>query len=323
MAIGIIISLSCFCFLFLDFLYKRTNAYRNRDIYIRKYLRGVPKRIKIANFGSTYSEFAFNNYDELGLVGFNFALPCHGLEMDYVILRRYSSYLAPGCVVVFCVAAFVMLYRYDMRPDAFHYYKILDKDEIPDYNPIDKFSSKWPLFPFHVRRIFRIIKDVPFQEDIVGEGRSYSRSQGEKAMRKLVDVWKKMFLLSDLSDTQFSDANKRNIEFNSKLLEEMVVYCKKSGWIPVIVIPPFSEVLNAYFSKGFIQVISGRMLEHIKKEHEVPVFDYRLIPDFQKNLSLFTDGGFLLSKKGSYLFMEGFLHDLAEYKKGIRYDKYN
>lgn len=94
----------------LNILYRHTESYRNRNVTKRRFLDGVPNNLKVANFGSNYMMYAFDNYRELNISGFNFSMPAQSLEIDEALLHQYSPHFSKGCIVIFGVAACVPFY---------------------------------------------------------------------------------------------------------------------------------------------------------------------------------------------------------------------
>ena len=87
-------------YMVVNILYKRTNHYRNPDRDLENYRQGVPCGIRLANFGTTNSFYAFCAHNTLGVKSFNFALNCESVEFDVDILKHYAVHLTKGCVVI-------------------------------------------------------------------------------------------------------------------------------------------------------------------------------------------------------------------------------
>lgn len=58
-------------YMVVNILYKRTNHYRNPDRDLENYRQGVPCGIRLANFGTTNSFYAFCAHNTLGVKSFN------------------------------------------------------------------------------------------------------------------------------------------------------------------------------------------------------------------------------------------------------------
>ena len=296
---------------FLNQLYMKTNEYKNTQLDIQKYINGVPNDLKFVTFGSTYAKYAFDTYDDFGMRGFNFALQSESLEMDERILHQYVSNIKPNGIVVIVVAACLLLYK--GQNDNLLYYKILSKENIPQYKVGKKMKSKYPLF-FHPKKIKKIIKDSKKMDSV------YDRypdmldvNNSQKEMDNLVNVWKKLFGLSDLRKPNLSQENKVVLSSNCEILKRMLSYCSEKGLRTVVVIPPFSIKLNQYFSDEFKEKIISDNIKKITDAINSPFLDYQDDEMFRDVPELFCDGGFRLNHYGSQLFVKRLAFDLKSY----------
>lgn len=297
--------------MFLNQLYMKTNEYKNTQLDIQKYIDGVPYDLKFVNFGSTYAKYAFDTYDDLYMSGFNFALQSESLEMDERILHQYVNHIKPNGIVVIVVAACLLLFK--GQNDNLLYYKILSKENIPQYKFGRKMKSKYPLF-FYPKKIKKIIKDSKKMYSIYDKYSAMldvNNSQNE--MDNLVNVWKKLFGLSDLRKPNLSQENKEVLSSNCEILKRMLSYCSEKELRPVVVIPPFSMQLNQYFSDEFKEKIISDNIKKITDEINSPFLDYQDDEMFQDAPELFCDGGFRLNHYGSQLFVKRLAFDLKSY----------
>lgn len=99
-------------YVILNILYRHSESYKNRNVTKRRFFDGVPNNLKVVNFGSNYMMYAFDNYRELNVSGFNFSMPAQSLEIDEALLYQYFSHFSKGCIVIFGVAACVPFYGY-------------------------------------------------------------------------------------------------------------------------------------------------------------------------------------------------------------------
>lgn len=299
-----------------NFLYKRTNDYKNRLLTIHDYLEGVPCNLQMATFGSTYSKFAFNNYKELGLNGFNFSIDAEALLSDKRLLEQYAHHLAPGCIVVFCLAACISCCKEEETVvlNQWNYYSLLADNRLPEVlkgSLRKRLDYLLPLRLKNIKLLWRVIHDKRRLHDVTEKwGDYYTPEQAALNMKVLTGCWTKMFKLNDLKEVNLSDENKCRIEGNIQNLKEMADFCKERGWRPVVVIPPMSRLLNGYFSKGFLDATLRRVTDEVCKETDMKVYDYMNAETFQDDISLFVDGGFRMSKYGSLKFMRRFIADL-------------
>lgn len=314
MIVVIVVILIVICiivFFLLNSLYKSSVAYRNANIANAKYKEGISDKLKFVNFGSTYAMYAFNSYDELRLNAFNFSLDAQSLEIDERLLRKYASYIASDATVVFCLAACVTYYRYSMVTDKSKYYVFMGRKEIPDYSLIKAIRC---YFPLTVDRLKSMIVTFIKGNEIRTIYSSYKSFPTHEAMinnmRGMADGWIKLFRLNDLKRKDDNPVNEENKRFNTQLLRSMFDFCLSKGWNPVVVIPPFSDILNQHFGEEFISNSLYEMISQASKGLQVEVLDYRLHQDFQHDYSSYLDGGFRLNKKGSIKFVKKLINDL-------------
>lgn len=307
----IIVIVTLFGSMFLNYQYMKTNEYNNTQLDVRKYIEGVPYDLKFVSFGSTYAKYAFDTYDDLCMSGFNFALQSESLEMDERILHQYIDHIMPNGIVVVVVAACLLLFK--GQGDSLQYYKILSKENIPQYKLSRKIKSQYPLL-VHPKKIKNIIKDSIIKDSIYDNYPGLlDANDSRKEMDNLVNVWKELFDLSDLRKTDLTQDNKVVISSNCEILKRMLNYCSQKGLRPIVVIPPFSRRLNQYFSDEFKEKIISDYIVKITDEMNIPFLNYQDNELFQDVPELFCDGGFRLNRCGSQLFVRRLALDLKSY----------
>ena len=111
MIILIIILSLIACAFFLNALYKRTNAYQNQFIDVRKFFTkgGVGNNLEIINLGSNHPKFGFD-YTGVDVRGENWGIGPETFEYDFAVLRKNVSYLASGADVVIPVCLLNFFY---------------------------------------------------------------------------------------------------------------------------------------------------------------------------------------------------------------------
>lgn len=303
-----LIIVSC---LIVDYLFRKTNAYKNSLLVARKFMDGVPEHIKFANFGSTYTMYAFNSYRELELDGFSFAMDAQSLEIDNVLLHKYANHIEENATVVFGLAACVSLYRFKMVVNKERYFNFLKSSELPSYSLSDA-CYRYFLRIFGMKqKIKRIIKDNDVLNDVAEIYPPICLKREKKRnMEGMANGWIRLFRLEDLKSPNINSENIYNLEFNANLLTNMVEFCIERKWKPVFVITPFSAELNQYFGEKFVQAVLYKLMEPAREKYNVPVFDYRTHESFQKDDASYIDGGFRMSKYGSKKFMKLLFRDM-------------
>jgi hypothetical protein len=294
-------------------LYKRTNYYKNGRLQFTDLLNSGRCSLRIVNIGSTYSQYAFDTLKEVIESSANFALENEPLYYDNILLRKNAGRLAPHAIVVVVVAPCLLLYRY---PDAIgqaKYYALLSKDEIHGYGVLPALSEKIPAL-FAKKNLARIIKRFD-QEPATSIYDTIKAPASEDKINTVVDAmattWCRIFALPNLKDTDFSQNQLSDMKSVRNVLREIITFCSDSELRPVIVIPPFSAELNAHFSSDFLEKVLHKGLWEANSVN-APVFDYQHDDVFQTDKSLFADGFFRLSKRGSRIFVKKFLKDLND-----------
>ena len=314
--IGVLVIIAIMFFLFISFLYKKTNDYRNARIDIKTFDQKMSTKFGIVNLGSTYSKYAFGASSELNLKWGDFSLQAQSLEMDYRILKKYIDNIETDGVVLIVVAACLMLYKEAGTNPL--YYDILDKNENAEYSLKQKLISRFPLIK-NPKRAVAIFKDkAPYDNVYDNYPDVLNEEQSQAELLHLVNVWKQLFGLKDMKSVEVPLEIKKNIEHNQELLDQIIALCLEHNVRPVVVVPPFSERLNSFFSPEFKrEIVEQKILECIG-DRAIPFFNYQDDPYFQSRPELFTDGGFKLNERGSKIFIQKFLGDLA--KQGYRLD---
>lgn len=314
LSIAIFIFLLFFC---LNLLYKRTNFYKNYNIALADYDSNMPDNIKLAVFGSTYAKFAFNSIRELNLNAMNFALDAECLECDQEILEQYSKRLEPGCIVIITLGACAACSKEDeivcINPR--YYYHLLDNKRIPSSILTIKNIIKYH-FPlvFQPKCVKYIIFDCKeFKNFTDSYPYECDKEKRKWAMQSLVDVWLKMFKLKNLQDYNLSEEIKKRVNVNIEVLNRLVHTTISRGYRPVLVVTPMSGFLNSFYSDQFIDKTLIRLCRSVQLDYNIPFLDYRTHEDFQFDETMFLDGGFRMSSKGSIHFIKMVFRDLREY----------
>lgn len=307
----VILTIGIIAYALLNSIYRKSIAYKNANVAIQKYHKDIPENLQLVNLGSTYSMYAFNCYDELRLNAFNFAIDAQSLEMDERLLKRYSSHIASGATIIFGLAACVTFYRYSMTLNKTRYYGFLNKKDIPSFSLLCALRHYFPLSLGCMKALLgTIIRHNEEKGLYSGYPPVLSREAIELNMRAMANGWIKMFHLTDLKQRNTNMDNEHNKDFNTSLLRSMFEFCLSKGWKPIVVITPFSDILNKYFGDEFINTSLGDMVNKATDRLQVDVLDYRVHPAFQQDYTSFLDGGFRLNKKGSIKFVKLVLNDL-------------
>lgn len=297
------------CALFLNALYKRTNSYRNQFIDVRKFSikRGDGDNLQIVNLGSNHPKFGFD-YSGLNVRGENWAVGPETFEYDFAVLRKNTSHLASGAIVVIpvCLLNF-FLYRQKKRGIHVKYYSFLPPEDIVGYSIFDKWSNySFPLL-FHPMRLHSLIRDTKKDNRLsLDTNLCKTEADLDKNADYWIDIWNKEFNIK-LPKPVLSAENKSNIQKNIQLLKEMIEYCLSKGLKPVIAILPVTNFLYSRFTPEFVE---KHILAYITEANEAkaPVVNY-LTDDRFTDSSLYINS-FFFNTKGRKKFTKQFIEDL-------------
>lgn len=309
MIILIIILFLIVCAFLLNALYKRTNAYRNQFVDVRKFSEkgGVGNNLEIINLGSNHPKFGFD-YTGLDVKGENWAVGPQTLEYDFSILRNNISHLASGAVVVIPICLLKMLlFRQEGRTVHTKYYSFLPPEDIVGYSKFEKFHRyDFPLL-FHPRNMCSLIRDIKKDERLLLDENPLKTEEAlNKDADHWIDIWNKEFDIKLPSPTLSAD-NKSDIQKNIQILKEMIEYCLSKGLKPVIAILPVTENLYSRFTPEFIE---RHILAYIAEANEVkvPIKNY-LTDERFTDPSLYINS-FFFNTNGRKMFTKQFIEDL-------------
>jgi hypothetical protein len=294
-------------FFILNILYRKTNSHKNATINIQKYLDGVPNGLSVVNLGSTFAWYNIN-YNYFPVKGFNFALIPQSLGYDFKILKQYHGHINEHGVVLICLCSFVFLVdSYQDDNSNMKYYYFLNCEYINNYNPRKHtIYKKFPLFrnPLLVKRI---IRDEPLRvkDSMLVNTEEYL----SVTARNRITNWCKEFGFQDMYAYKSSEKINSITGKTVNRLCEMIDYCIKNSFSPVIVIAPVYKQYSGLLSD---EMLKNCLYDNIVRANvqNIPVFDYFKDKRFQ-DCSLYINSD-CLNKKGQELFNKVLVKDLSE-----------
>lgn len=297
------------CAFLLNALYKRTNAYQNQFVDVRKFSArgGVGNNLEIVNLGSNHPKFGFD-YSGLDVKGENWGIGPETFEYDFAVLRKNISHLARGAVVVIpvCLLNF-FLYRQKNRAIHIKYYSFLDAQDIVGYSKFEKWSNyNFPLL-FHPMCLRSIIRDAK-KDNRLSLDTNLCKTEAElnKDADFWINCWNKEFGIK-LPTPTLSAENKNDILKNIQTLKEMIKFCLAKGLRPVIAILPVTNCLYSRFTPEFIE---NHILAYIAEANEVKVPVKNYLTDERFTDSSLYINSFFFNTKGRKMFTKQFIEDL-------------
>ena len=297
------------CAFFLNALYKRTNAYQNQFVDVRKFSvnGGVGNKLEIVNLGSNHPKFGFD-YKGLDIKGENWAVGPQTFEYDFTVLRKNASHLSSGAVVVIpvCLLKF-FLYRQKNRAIHIKYYSFLKPEEIVGYSKLEKLLNyEFPLLS-HPGKLRALLRDSKKDNRLyLSENLCKTENALNKDADKWINGWNKEFGI-ELPNPTLLPRHRNDILQNINILNEMITFCDAKGLRPVIAILPVTENLYSRFNQDFIdKYILGYIADANKQN--IPVLNY--LHDTRFTSPELYINSFFFNSKGRKKFTKQFIEDL-------------
>jgi hypothetical protein len=282
--------------LLLNYQYKQTNHYKNQFLDVCKFTNNkIPHNLEMINLGSNQPKFAFD-YSKTEAVGMNWAVGPQSLEYDFRILKQMHNFLKANAFVVIPICPFsFFLYRFRNDSENYKYYNFLDSSMINNYSSqTKKLYIDYPLFTAK-RNLIRLIKDTPVDERPNIKTNPMNEAELTKDAYKWLNGWLKQFSLTGLDNISLSKENKSNIDKNVTVLSEMIDFCLKNTYKPIIMMLPVTKALSNLFSQSFIDDF---IIANINKANtkNIPVLNYlkdeRFVsPELYFNSFFFNENG--------------------------------
>lgn len=298
----------------LNALYKRTNAFQNQFIDIKKFQRLRDEdRFNIVNLGSNHPKFAFD-YSDTGVKGMNWAVGPQTFMYDFAILRKYKKHLNPGAKVIIPVCPLKFFLLDTPWNNRVKYYGMFSKHEMPNYNTKQKISEY--IFPAlcHPLRAKRIIRDFRADERLLLVQNPMNEEQIAKDATFWIEgCWNPEFNIDIANMSSLSEGNKRSINGNVRILSEMVQYCLDNGFQPVLTMLPVTKELSSKFPEDFIQRHILRYINESNKQG-VPVLNY--LKDERFTTPDLYINSFFMNANGRKYFTKIFVNELNNKETG-------
>ncbi|WP_304425672.1 hypothetical protein [uncultured Adlercreutzia sp.] len=286
----------------LNARYRSSDHFLVRMEQLRKYQSGVPEQIVVANLGTAHGRYAFD-YVSQDARGFNFALQSQTLSYDREVLLRYREQLSEGCVVFITVVPLLFAVKEYRGQNNRMYYHFLPKECIHDYRPAIALQERF--LPW--TSSLAAVKSALLKPAARGRIQCETTEQRIAEADRMERAWKGNFGLDDFEDPAAAAKFEDQFSYNRDQLRQIVDLCAANGWNPIIVIPPFTDIMANRFSDEFMKVF---VYDNIAAAaSEVPVLDYFRDERFATNYSLFLDSEFL-NPDGAKRFTEMVLREI-------------
>lgn len=292
-------------FVFLNVLYKKTNHYKDSVTDITRICRLEDNSFRIVVIGSNHPKYAFD-FNREDIKGANLAIGPEAFEYDFIILKKFTSHISKGAVVVIpiCLLNF-FLYRFDNPNTYLKYYGFLNRNEFPHYNHWGRVKAFFPLLS-DPKLLRYIIYDSKEGQKSNLESNPLNDQEIKQDANNWVSGWENQFGIT-IPNVNLTEKNSVSITKNVEILSEIINYCMLKGFKPVVTILPVTDILYSKFSEDFIQTY---VLSNINKANTRGAVVLNYLQDERfKDRALFFNS-FFLNKKGRELFTDIFVGDI-------------
>lgn len=310
-----IIKLVTYPILFANRKYKQTNHFQNEFADMEKFVGDqafnikIPHDLQMVNLGSNHPKFALD-YSDNDIKGMNWAVGPQTLEYDFMILKKFHSFLCDGATVIIPICPLKMfLYKYRSFDNIVKYYAAFDKNIIPDFSEEQyKRKYKYPLL-YHPKRLKFLLKDDAEDQRMRLISNPMSLQQiKEDAKYWVYRCWNPEF---DIDITNMKTPSKQNleeIEANISILRQMIVFCIERGYKPVITYLPVTKYLSDMFPSDFIDTYVKAYVNRAVEDFDVVQYDYFRDPRFQ-NIDYYINS-FFMNRVGAKIFTNIFVKEV-------------
>jgi hypothetical protein len=302
-----------------NMLVKRTNWYKNIFIYQSQFItkqaefhEDLQRNYDIVNLGSNPPRFAFF-YEHV--LGQNWSTGIQGLAQDFLILKRYYSYIKSGGIVLIPILPLSAIYTYSLKykPErnllTYHakFVRMLDHYQVykqPYYRNASLFI-RFPLLMYPSSLLY-LLHDTEKDDRLLLSEQIMQPLELNKDADSFVESWKENFDIEDF-EAPLSDIHKESIAESVAILSEMIDFCIERDLKPVLIIPPVTRYMSACFSESVREQFMYDFIRRANKQN-IPLLDYYTDARFQDPQLYFNS--FFLNLKGRKLFTKQVLKDL-------------
>lgn len=294
-----------------DYIVKRSHWYKNKfgDAFR---IKQAPYHLDVMSLGSNPSKYGID-FTGSNIQGYSFAVGPQTLEFDLKVLKEFYehlSYMGPR-LVLFVLCPFGTCKSVYREKDGevsknVRYYPILPKEDIPNYNE----SLKYSQIIHPSQYVAKNLKTFLVGEVLQMLNRDTNKIQTEdffqNSAENYICNWKKEFQLEDLEPTHISDYVKDALQYNKRVLDEVVEFCKEKVLHPILVIPPLTKELNVLIPDEFKECCTYSVV----RRNDIPLLDYSMDERFCQH-SNFLDA-LKMNKQGRILFTNQLVKDLQQ-----------
>ncbi|MGL5989257.1 D-alanyl-lipoteichoic acid biosynthesis protein DltD [Cetobacterium sp.] len=241
----------------------------------------IPKKIKIANIGTSHGHFGFIYDEKLKKNSFNFALPAQPLYYDYKFLEENKSRFEKNSVLIIPISIFSFYQGEKLGTYNDRYSRLMS------YKSIFHIS----IFDYVMSRYFSIL---------IGDNRFFNLIYTGSKKREASNDNKKSLVKGTVNGhLKYSE----NPNIDKQNLIKILKFCNKNNIKPILITTPVTSAYNEIVTK---EIYKEKIYDHIddvlsKVGFSVQYLDYSHYEKISNNLYCFLDADHL-NPAGAKLF---------------------
>lgn len=280
-------------FLVMNGLFFRRDKIKGMLETRKKLNNSTPNSVKTICCGSTYAWHAFERNESAECMVL--AYSHQSLQEDFELLKKYGRKARQGADVIVALAPCTVLFRKTKEIGVHRNVYLLDRAEYGDLS----------------KGIYSINKFFPLLASVICNVKAIFTPKGETPLQNIVMTWQRSFMIREFSAANISSKNQEAIQYNARILQQMVDYCEEKELHLWIVTVPLTDKLNGVFEDGFTEKTIYAVVDSLRGEFGF--LDYRKDMRFRDE-NMYGDGCFYLNESGSRAFYQ-VLHDEMKLRK--------
>lgn len=279
--------------------------------------KNVPTGITLANTGTSHGLASFRYPNDISETVFNFALSGEDIYHDFQTIKQFTDHFADGCVIAIPTSYFSFCMSVD-EPSQKRYYAYMDREYLRGFNYETLINTKY--IPI-LRSGEYLFKDLINDQTIDVGGAMMKDANKDTNSNDVSVVISSVNKESDLNyhaigraeswRSGFMLVGEKHMPANRQILIDMVNYCKKQGWKPILITTPLHHTLNEAFTEEELEKYYFSNMFAVQKATNVPYYDMSHNEVFAYAAEYYENSDHL-NKDGGDAYTKAFLEYLIE-----------
>jgi len=303
-----LVILAILILLVLNYIYTHSPNYLNEYNKVKKFNENIPDNLEIMNTGSNHAYYCID-WSIVGVNGFSLASGAQSISWDYRLFEKYRSKIGKNKLLLIVLSNLVLGFMdYPQDEANRRYYHFLKPEEIPNGN-------WWKKLKYHYLPVlsnWRNIVHCFYHRGKMFKEPEPSLKYAEQESDNRIRGWKSQFKLRDLQHRESLKHLEGEIKATSQLLRHMIEEARKDGIVPILMLPPLSEIINKKISDEFINAVIDEPVANVASD--VPFLNYMRDDRFQDYRYYFN--GDFMNQAGREKFMPILWQDIKNVMAG-------